>query len=142
MGYSRLLCALDLADDNHRIIEKALSLAPREAIELLHACEHPITGYGELTGRNHKMTEHQIKQTVFPELTSLSKPYEFSQQQLHIKFGRPADTILEMANSINADLIIMGSHGHSGIRMLLGSTANSVVHSAECDVLTVRTITN
>jgi universal stress protein A len=36
------------------------------------------------------------------------------------------------------DLIIIGSHGRHGIRILLGSTANAILHSAKCDVLAVR----
>ncbi|MGB1202845.1 MAG: universal stress protein [Alloalcanivorax venustensis] len=37
-----------------------------------------------------------------------------------------------------ADLIVLGSHGKHGIRLLLGSTANAVLHRATCDVLAVR----
>jgi len=38
----------------------------------------------------------------------------------------------------NTDLVIVGSHGRHGVRLLLGSTANAVLHGAECDVLAVR----
>ncbi|WP_292363901.1 universal stress protein, partial [Methylophaga sp. UBA1464] len=36
------------------------------------------------------------------------------------------------------DLIVVGSHGRKGIKMLLGSTANAILHHARCDVLAVR----
>jgi universal stress protein A len=36
------------------------------------------------------------------------------------------------------DLIVMGTHGQSGLKLLLGSTANSVLHGAGCDILAVR----
>ena len=42
------------------------------------------------------------------------------------------------AQKLNADLIVVGSAGRHGMRLLLGSTANAVLHSAECDVLAVR----
>jgi universal stress protein A len=43
-----------------------------------------------------------------------------------------------MADESNADLIVLGTHGRSGIRLLLGSTANAVLHGAKQDVLAVR----
>ena len=55
-----------------------------------------------------------------------------------VMLGDPAAVIRAQAEEINADLIVLGSHGRSGWRVLLGSTANSVLHGANCDVLTVR----
>jgi universal stress protein A len=43
-----------------------------------------------------------------------------------------------LANQEGADLIIVGSHGRKGFALLLGSTSNSVLHGASCDVLAVR----
>jgi universal stress protein A len=43
-----------------------------------------------------------------------------------------------MANEKNIDLIVIGTHGRSGIKLLLGSTANSVLHGVKQDVLAVR----
>jgi len=52
--------------------------------------------------------------------------------------GAPKGVILSHAEGLHADLIVLGTHGHRGIGRLLGSTASAVVHSARCDVLTVR----
>jgi universal stress protein A len=46
--------------------------------------------------------------------------------------------ILEAAVEHQADLIVVGSHGRHGFALLLGSTANAVMHGAPCDVLAVR----
>jgi universal stress protein A len=43
-----------------------------------------------------------------------------------------------MAVERGADLIVIGSHGRHGLQLLLGSTANGVLHLSECDVLAVR----
>ena len=43
-----------------------------------------------------------------------------------------------MAKDIGADLIVVGSHGRYGLALLMGSTANGVLHGATCDVLAVR----
>lgn len=53
--------------------------------------------------------------------------------------GEPAAAICDLAASTNADLIVMGTHGRSGLtRLLLGSVAESVVRHAKCPVLTMR----
>jgi nucleotide-binding universal stress UspA family protein len=57
----------------------------------------------------------------------------------HVALGEAAREILQMAARINADVIIVGSHGRTGIRRaLVGSVAERVVRSASCPVLVVR----
>ncbi len=53
--------------------------------------------------------------------------------------ARPADTIADMAASVGADLIVIGSHGRTGLmHILLGSTAERVVRESKCDVLVIK----
>ncbi len=53
--------------------------------------------------------------------------------------GKPADTIVAIASDLDADLIVVGTHGRSGVsHLLLGSIAERVVRTASCPVLTVR----
>ena len=53
--------------------------------------------------------------------------------------GRPADTILGVATEVSADLIVMGTHGRSGLRrLLMGSVAEAVMREAPCPVVTVK----
>lgn len=57
-----------------------------------------------------------------------------------VLFGSPDSRIVETAEVMNADLIILGSHGYKRWeRLLLGSVSHSVVHHAHCSVLVVRT---
>jgi universal stress protein A len=56
----------------------------------------------------------------------------------HIVLGRPEVEIHAKAEELGADLIVVGSHGRHGLALLLGSTANGVLHGAGCDVLAVR----
>lgn len=57
-----------------------------------------------------------------------------------VLFGSPESRIVETAEEMNADLIVIGSHGYkSWERLLLGSVSSSVVHHAPCSVLVVRT---
>ena len=61
-----------------------------------------------------------------------------SEENQHLTFGRPETEIDAIAAEIGADLIVVGSHGRHGIALILGSTANGVLHGAPCDVLAVR----
>jgi universal stress protein A len=52
--------------------------------------------------------------------------------------GAAATEVRSKAEDIHADLIVIGSHGTAGWKLLLGSTANKVLHGASCDIMTVR----
>jgi universal stress protein A len=57
----------------------------------------------------------------------------------HVVIGNPKELIIETAEKIGAELIILGSHSRKGISyMILGSTADGVVRAADCDVWVVR----
>lgn len=57
-----------------------------------------------------------------------------------VLYGTPESRIVETAEEMHADLIVLGSHGYKGWeRLLLGSVSNSVVHHAHCSVMIVRT---
>jgi nucleotide-binding universal stress UspA family protein len=59
-----------------------------------------------------------------------------------VLFGSPESRIVETAENMKADLIVLGSHGYNRWeRLLLGSVSNSVLHHAPCSVLIVRTET-
>jgi len=57
----------------------------------------------------------------------------------HIHVGQPAEVIVKMASDLGCDLIVMGTHGRSGIAgLVMGSVANRVLHLATCPVLLVK----
>jgi universal stress protein A len=55
-----------------------------------------------------------------------------------VLIGSPAVEIRELAASLGVDLIVIGTHGKHGLGLLLGSTANAVLHGVPCDVLAVK----
>jgi nucleotide-binding universal stress UspA family protein len=58
--------------------------------------------------------------------------------QKFIRFGRPHDEIVKLAEELKADLIVMGTHGRTGLaHLLVGSVAERVVRTSKCPVLTV-----
>ena len=56
----------------------------------------------------------------------------------HVAIGSPWQSICETARRLGSDLIVIGSHGYSGVDRLLGTTAAKVVNHAACSVLVVR----
>ncbi|MGA2521925.1 MAG: universal stress protein [Acidimicrobiales bacterium] len=59
--------------------------------------------------------------------------------QTHAAGGDPADAMVQLAEHLGADLIVVGSKGMRGARRIIGSVPNSVAHSAPCDVLIAKT---
>jgi universal stress protein A len=73
-------------------------------------------------------------------LDEIGQIHNIPNKQLYLPIGNAADEIHTLGNEIDADLIIIGTHDYSGFKLLLGSTANSVLHGAKQDVLAVRII--
>jgi universal stress protein A len=72
-------------------------------------------------------------------LAEVAAPAEIDVERRLIVAGEPVTDILSVADEVNADLIVMGTHGRSGVsRVLLGSIAERVLHEANCPVLLVR----
>jgi nucleotide-binding universal stress UspA family protein len=58
---------------------------------------------------------------------------------LHTAKGAPADVLIQKADELNADLLVVGNKGMKGARRLLGSVPNSVAHGANCSVMIIDT---
>lgn len=139
--YKKLLLALQLDPKSDKvIIEKAKELVEqfKAKLTLVHAIEH-LSTYGAAYGVSVGVdVEEALRKDAEKAIKQIGKKLKVSEKNQVIKMGPAKYIILEEAKNINADLIIVGSHGHSGVRLLLGSTANAVLHGAECDVLAVR----
>jgi nucleotide-binding universal stress UspA family protein len=73
------------------------------------------------------------------ELKGIRVPDRKVQVERLLEEGDPAAQILRVAQETNCDLIVMGSHGRTGLdRLLMGSVAEQVVRRASCPVLTVK----
>jgi nucleotide-binding universal stress UspA family protein len=58
---------------------------------------------------------------------------------VHARIGKPAEEIMGLAADVGADLIMVGTHGYTGVqRLLMGSTAEQVVRTAGCPVIVAR----
>jgi universal stress protein A len=82
--------------------------------------------------------QHQLESQARVKVTALAKKYSIPLADCHILQGAAAGEIHDFAGRESVDLIVVGSHGRSGLALLMGSTANAVLHGANCDVLAVR----
>lgn len=135
MYHSILLCT-DLGDYSAAIANKAWQLANQydAKLSIVHVIESiPTYGYSGSVDLQALSEKHAEKL-----LQALAKELQVPPEQAFIAIGSPKQEILEIADEISADLIILGSHGRHGLGQLLGSTANAIAHHALCDVLHVR----
>lgn len=140
-AYRKVLLALELdstCDDLPIARAKELLDEFQCEIYLLHAIEHLSSygaAYGVAAGADiEEMLLENSRDSIIKVANQLKVPHN----HVMIKVGPAKSLILEEAESLGVDLIIVGSHGRHGIRLLLGSTANAVLHGAKCDVLAVR----
>lgn len=134
--YQRILLATDLSEGCKSIAKKASELANHfdAKLYLVHVIE-PIPAYGY-----PGVTE--IKSPYIDEakksLGQLGSDLLVPEENQIILVGPTKKEILKKAKELEIDLIVVGSHGRHGLAHLLGSTANAILHGAECDVVTVR----
>ncbi len=146
--YKTILFATDFSEGAEKAVEHAKTLA-RLSGARLHLF-HAIT---ELSDKRRKRVPPDVIDTFIREVTRQAKEDLEHFCQLHfsgesaegielshsIEVGIGDTAILEEAKKINADMIVMGTHGRSGIeKVLVGSTAERVVRNALIPVLTVR----
>jgi len=142
--YKRILCPVDFSNFSKSALEEAASLAQGMGSELcvLHAFQNPayvlpLSGYvgpaGDVVTR--------IRQQLGQELEALAeRPRSLGLKvQALVLEGVPYSCIVDYAKEWHADLIVMGTHGRTGLsHVLTGSVAERVVRLSPCPVLVTR----
>ena len=138
--YQNLLVAVDLSAESAKVIKRAKRLAGGDAskITLVHVVEpiaaaYPIDAYAI----NIAKMQEEAMQIAAERLANIGKDAGVPPSQWQTLLGSAATEIRAKAEELGADLIVIGSHGRSGWKLLLGSTANKVLHGSRCDILTV-----
>lgn len=136
--YKHILFATDLTEDTDYLIEKVRTLRgyTGATLSLIHVVE-PLPGYS-YAYLGIEDIEGQLIEEARQSIEKLGEKLNVTKKDQFIEVGPTKTKILKAADDISADLIICGSHGRHGLSLLLGSTANAILHGAKCDVLTVR----
>ncbi|MBK9307143.1 MAG: universal stress protein [Nitrospira sp.] len=137
----RILVPVDFSDCSIDALEYAALVAQRSkvSLSLLHVLE-PIS-YGLDFTFPHRATRESIKADHTKRLSDLASALVFAgvSSEFQVSGGLPTDSILDAARRQPADLIVMGTHGRSGLsHALFGSIAESVLRKSSCPVLMVR----
>lgn len=142
----RIVCPVDFSEPSELALAKAVTMAQQSGAELrLITVVQPMTS--TLMGDGTLFTELRPMPAMLTEeaeayLAKLRDKHcaaVSGRTTLHVAFGVPFVEIVRYARESEADLIVMGSHGRTGIEhLLIGSVAERVVRKAPCSVMVVR----
>lgn len=141
--YRNVLAAIDLTERSaNLVLEHARNfLAGDGVLNAVHIVEPQYVQYSfdpTFKGTVTESLEQGAIDAAAGRLAELCEPHGIDETHRFAMLGRAADRIHELAEEQGCDLIVIGSHGQEGLRRLLGSTANAVLHDAPVDVVTVR----
>lgn len=148
-----VVAGIDYSDTGDLALEEAFTVASQRENAEVHAVNvvrvfGPIaqvevggeTRNMSLSEASDKLQAHvQQKLEAFAARQAASNAPTFGRAVSHLRVEFPAEQIAQLASDLEADLIVVGTHGRRGIRrLLLGSVAEGVVRHATCPVLVVR----
>jgi universal stress protein A len=139
--YQHILLAVDFAPDSEQVVQRARDLARLHTarLSLVHVTEYvPVDMANELVLPQEVELDRELNELAVKRLAELGERIGVAVANQQVLQGNTRGEILHLAEELQVDLIVLGSHGRQGIQRLLGSTANAVLHGAPCDVLAVR----
>ena len=144
VSVKKILVPTDFSDSSQEAVDYAVSLAQpfKAQVFFLHVMEPPA--YGLDFTLTHPGVPVEVKQKLTETIKrSVEKTKKLGiNAEGHFVVGVPYAEIINAAKKHKADLIVMGTHGRTGLtHFWLGSTAERVIQNAHCPVLTVKTAT-
>ena len=146
----KILVPVDFSEGAKPALALAASMARtfRASIDLLHVWQPPplipfpvviVPSSSESTPVNMEELARTTAGAQMKELVAQLRDQGIAEVHSRVGVGSPAHEIVELAELGHFDLIIMGTHGRTGVvHAMLGSVAEKVVRRAKCPVLTVR----
>lgn len=144
MRIKRILVPVDFSASSRKAVDYAVDFAREHKAELLlvHIIEPMNYAVPRFLPEPTALLEEQRKaaaQQLLHLESAIKKRYRDCASEIH--FGVVFQTIIELANSLKADLIIIATHGRTGLsHILMGSVAEKIVRHSHCPVLTIRTV--
>ena len=139
-----ILVPVDFSDNASRALTSASELAARfgAPITLIHVLEPApfMSGYETLP---YKVSDKQLEMKAQTELEALAVRFvdPAVETKRFLRKGKPYHEIVKAAKELKADLLVISTHGYTGLKhTLLGSTAERVVRHADCAVLVLRAV--
>ena len=147
--FSRILVPTDFSPPSDAALEYARILAAKfgSSLRILHVIDDP-TASSDFVADGFAPSTEDIRTTLLEQartrVEGLTNQVDRMRYHAHADalLGMPAATIIDYAAATHASLIVMGTHGRTGLaHLLMGSVAEQVVRTAPCPVLTVRQVT-
>jgi nucleotide-binding universal stress UspA family protein len=142
--FEKILTAIDFSENSDFAFEYALTLARQFQAELtvMHVINEPVDLRGFYVPHiSFEQLEKEIEEGAekMMETFCQTKMKDFTKYTSVVVAGIPYEEILRKAEETGTSLIVLGTHGRKGIdHLIFGSTAERVVRSAACPVLTIR----
>ncbi|NTV98740.1 MAG: universal stress protein [Chlorobiaceae bacterium] len=138
---STILCPVDFSDASRNAVRYAREFARNmhASVYLLNIVE-PRPMAVDIT-LNYVPVEEELEKAASDDLREILGEFaaEGIKAECGVEIGSPSDVILDAIDRLDANLVIMGSHGKKGLsRLIMGSVAETVVRKANCPVLTVK----
>lgn len=144
----KVVVGTDLSELGSRAVREAIRLCDKfhaSELHVLSVADDQIVGIrlpGQHKVQSTKDAEHEVcKQvgTLVDDYVASGGVLAMERVAVYVTTGAAAERIVSLADSVDADLIVVGTHGRSGVkRLLLGSVAEEVVRRAPCGVYIIR----
>lgn len=140
-NYKHILLAVDFTPGGEAVGRRALDLSERydARLSLLHVVENlPVDPANEFIAPPQVEVQAELMENAERKLGEFADALNIVKAGRAVVTGSTKQEILAYAREHECDLIVVGSHGRHGLALLLGSTANALLHSSHCDLLAVR----
>ncbi|PLX76820.1 MAG: universal stress protein [Desulfuromonas sp.] len=144
MKFKTILFATDFSESSDYAFRYALAMARQfdARLALLHVINEPVDLRGFYVPHiSFDKLEEEIAQGAHKMMEKFCRDHlgDFSHFETHVEPGIPYEEIISKGQEIDADLIVMGTHGRTGLdHMLFGSTTEKVVRKSPIPVMTIR----
>lgn len=144
---TRVLAAVDLADERHADLTREILLTAGTLAKLLNTELHVACAYPELgqsvndlqVATDFEGIKQDMRESRQRRLDAWISELELNVHQYHILEGKPARVISALANSLPATVSVLGTSARRGLgKLLLGNTAEDLIDRIHGDIVTIR----
>ena len=144
MNFKNILVAFDSSSFSNRAFKNALDIAEPNSskitiVTVVTGIYQPSIGFSMEYSKEMLETYTKIVKQTFRKLEKLAKEKKIKLSLKILHDPSVSKAILNYVNASKFDLLVVGSHGRTGInRIILGSVANDIVHKSNCPVMVVK----
>ncbi|NOY42995.1 MAG: universal stress protein [Planctomycetes bacterium] len=141
LKYNSVLVPSDFSDQAHDAVDTGLAMAGEASrLTVIHVAPPLNTlSVGDPAVAWQTVSDETRSEHLYHEINRVFRDDKYKGLKTFVAFGNPADEITRYAEKNNVDLIVLPSHGRTGLaRLMIGSVAERVVRLAHCPVLVLR----